>query len=156
MFECGWNASKTSMIVHFSTFPAHHRPVDPHGHYVPQLWREGCYAVVKGSLLLAFLGKCLLSKKGRIRASHLFASRHAVPISHKEAEWLVYQTKIKAPSQTPHHLPPAATCVWAFLWMGETAPLPTAGWDRATINAIPHKSFWMGLSFLWKSGKSLK
>lgn len=132
MFECGWNASNTSMIVHFRTSSAHRWPIDPQGHHVPQLWREGCYAVVKGLLLSAFLGKCLLSKKRKIRVSHLLASRHAVPISQKEAEWLVYQTKIKAPSQTPHHLPPTAMCVWAFLWMGETAPLPTAGWDTAT------------------------
>lgn len=69
--------------------------IDPHGHGAPQLWREGC-SVVKGAGLRAFRGKCLLSKRRRIRVSHLFPSGHAAPISHKEVAWLVYQTEIKA------------------------------------------------------------
>lgn len=43
--------------------------------------------------------------EGRIKVSHLFAAKHTAPASHKEVEWLVNQTKVEEPSQTPTQRP---------------------------------------------------
>lgn len=94
----GWNAPSSSVTVHFSTSPAHRWPLIPMD-TVPHSCGGRDATMVKGSGLRAFRGKCLLSKRRRIRVSHLFPSGHAAPISHKEVAWLVYQTEIKAPAK---------------------------------------------------------
>lgn len=60
--------------------------------------------------------------------SVIYLPQDAVAISPKEAEWVVYQTKIKEPSQTPHTTSlQQQSMSWAFLRVIKTAALTTVG-----------------------------
>ena len=75
----------------------------------PKVAVEGAQSLARGLTPPGIPGDMGLLE-GRVVDRRLLASRHTEPIFHKEAEWLVYQTKIKELSRRATR-GPSSSCV---------------------------------------------